>query len=360
MTNRASMGALLELLRERQTFVITSHARPDGDAIGSSLGMMHLLHAMGKQAVVALADPVPVAYDCLPGVQSIARALPEARPDAVVLLECDSVARTGYAAIPAGLTINIDHHLSGRRYADFNWIDPEACAVGAMVYDLARAAELEITPAMASCLYAAVLTDTGSFTYSSTNAATFALASDLMERGADANAIVQAVYLSHPVSRMRLLGTALDKLRLEETEHGECPVAWSSITLAEMQRAGACVEDCEGVVNYLIAIGGVRAAVLLREVAVGPAAAAGLAAATEQATQFRLSLRSKGALDVARVAEGFGGGGHRNASGCTLTGSLEGATQRIVEALRTACLATPATPAGVAAADPEQPATLLA
>jgi phosphoesterase RecJ-like protein len=243
----------------------------------------------------------------------------DSAPDTAILLECDSFERTGFERLAfermdAGLTINIDHHLSGKLFAGFNWIDPEACAVGAMIYDLAVASGTEITAGMATCLYTAVLTDTGSFTYPSTVATTFALAEHLVERGADANRIAQAVYFSNPPSKIRLLGAALGNMQIEGS------VAWSWVTQAEMARAGAEVEDCEGVVNYLIGIAGVEAAVFLREL--------------PSRTEFRLSLRSKGEVDVAQVAECFGGGGHRNASGCTLHGPLNEAIERIVTELR--------------------------
>ena len=172
-----------------------------------------------------------------------------------------------------------------------------------MVYDLAVASGVAITPDIANCLYAAVLTDTGSFTYACTTASTFALAQHLVERGANANRIAQAVYFSNPASKIQLLGAALRNLNLDP------PIAWTWITLDEMKRAGATVEDSEGIVNYLIGIAGVEAAVFLRELPGG--------------TEFRLSLRSKAGIDVARVAETFGGGGHRNASGCTLEGPLD-------------------------------------
>ena len=240
-------------------------------------------------------------------------------PDVAVLLECDGFERTGFGRIAfdhmgAGLTINIDHHLSGKTFASFNWIDPEACAVGAMIYDLAVASGAEITAEMATCLYTAVLTDTGSFTYPSTVAATFALAEHLVESGADANKIAQAVYFSNPPSKIRLLGAALGNMQIEGT------VAWSWITQEEMSRADAAVEDCEGIVNYLIGMAGVEAAVFLREL--------------PSRTEFRLSLRSKGEVDVAKVAERFGGGGHRSASGCTLDGPLDEAVTRIVAELQ--------------------------
>jgi phosphoesterase RecJ-like protein len=323
ISQTGSIETLLKLLRERESFVVTSHARPDGDAIGSALGLMHLLEGMGKQVTVAFADAIPGIYRWLPGVERIQSTLPAQAPDAAILLECDRVERTGFDPVDfermgAELTINVDHHLSGRPFAEFNWIDPQASAVGAMVYDVAVASGVEITAAMATCLYTAVMTDTGSFSYPSTCAGTFAMVGHLVERGANPSAIAHAVYFSNPASKIRLLGAALSNMRIDRLKAGG-EIAWSWITQEEMERAGADVEDCEGVVNYLIGIAGVEVAVFLREVPEG--------------AQFRLSLRSQGSVDVATVAERFGGGGHRIASGCTLDGPLESAMARLMAEL---------------------------
>ena len=311
-----AIATLLNLLRERRTFLVTSHARPDGDAIGSSLGMMHLLEGMGKRVTVAFNDPIPHAYLRLPGADRITHTLPATLPDAAVLLECDSIARTGFAHIDARLTLNIDHHLSGRAFADFNWIDPEASAVGAMVYDVAVVSGQPITPAMATCLYAAVLTDTGGFTFKSTTAATFGLAEHLLACGADAHGVTDAVYFSHAPSKMRLLGIVLTRMQIQGA------VAWSHVTQQDLAAAEATVEDCEGVVNYLIGMAGIHAAAFMRELPAGG---------------FRLSLRSKNGVDVAEIASHFSGGGHRNASGCTIAGSLQTASGCILAALHRAC-----------------------
>ena len=320
MNNQASISALLDLIRERNSFVISSHVRPDGDAIGSALGLQHLLEAMGKRASVVFVDSIPPHFDCVPGVKRIASRFIAA--DAVIFLECDCIERSSIdrlefdAARPA-LTINIDHHRSGREFADFNWIDPAAAAVGTMVYDLALAAGVAITTAMADCLYAAILTDTGSFNYSSTSASTFAMAERLLQSGTDANRIAHAIYFSNPASKVRLLGIALTNLQIDGG------VSWSHVTLADMERVGASVEDCEGVASHLIGIASIEVAVFLRELSGQP--------------QFRLSLRSRGQLDVSRIAEHFGGGGHHNASGCIMDGSLAEVTERIVSHLRAAC-----------------------
>jgi phosphoesterase RecJ-like protein len=323
MMRADAIARILRIVCDHESFLITSHARPDGDAIGSALGLMHLLESMGKRVTVAFADRIPTMYRCLPGIERIVPELPTEIHDVAILLECDSIQRTGFEQIDAGMIVNIDHHQSGRSFADFNWIDPTACAVGVMVYQLAVASGEEITAEMASCLYAAVLTDTGAFTFACTDAFTFGLAEHLLERGADSTGIAQSIYFSHPESKVRLLGIALSNLEVD----GE--VAWTYVTLDDMERTNAIVEDCEGIVNYLISILGVRAAVFLREIPEG--------------SRFRLNLRSKGAVDVAEVAERFGGGGHRNASGCTIDGPITQAAPLLVSELHLACRSACAT-----------------
>ena len=320
MNNDASIFALLGLLRECKRFVITSHVRPDGDAIGSSLGLMHVLEGMGKEATVVFTDPIPPNFHFLPGVERISSRLPAT--DAVIFLECDSIERSSidaleFEAAKPLLTINIDHHQSGREFAEFNWIDPEAAAVGALVYDIAVAAGVAVTREMADCLYTAILTDTGSFNYPSTSAETFAMAEHLVRCGTDPNQIARAIYFCNPLSKVRLLGIAIANLQIDDA------VCWSHVTLDEIERVGASVEDCEGVANHLIGIAGIEGAVFLREL---PGRA-----------PFRLSMRSRGTLDVSKIAEHFGGGGHHSASGCTMEGTLAEVTERIVDQLREAC-----------------------
>ncbi len=306
--------SLHDLILQRDRFLVSAHARPDGDAIGSVLALSMLLRQLGKQAEVVLADPVPVIYRTLPCVGTIRQADRVAgRYDAVILLECDSIARSRLGNLEGRFLANIDHHASGRPFADINWIDTSACAVGAMVFRLAQAAGAEVTPEIATCLYTAMLTDTGSFSYAGTDAQTFALARELTERGADPSRIAQDIYFSNPASKMRLLAAALSNLNTEGR------LAWAWVTQADMARAGAAEEDCEGGVNYLIGIVGIDAAVFLRELPSGC---------------FRLSLRSKGRVNVARVAESFSGGGHQNASGCTLNGPLSAAMEQILHQLR--------------------------
>lgn len=306
--------AVLNILRRGQRFAVCSHARPDGDAVGSLLACGMMLAQMGKQADLISADPVPLIYRRLPCAETIRRATQlDEQYDAVILLECDGVARSRLDGLENRFLVNIDHHVSGRAFADVNWIDVDACAVAEMVYRLARVAGVMVTPEMAACLYAAVLTDTGSFCYEGTDAHAFELARELVACGADPAQIAREVYFSNPMSKMLLLGAALSNL------HREDRLAWLWVTQADMMRTGAAEEDCEGIVNYAIAIAGVEAAVLLRELPDG---------------RVRLSLRSKGQLDVAHIAAGCGGGGHRHAGGCTLDGPLSAATDKILETMR--------------------------
>lgn len=321
-----NIEAVVDVLRRGRRFAVCSHARPDGDAVGSMLACSMLLTQMGKHADLLSADPVPLIYRGLPCATTIRQATRlEGDYDAVILLECDGMARTRLAGLEGRFLVNIDHHVSGRAFADVNWIDTDACAVGEMVYRLGLAAGMTVTAEMATCLYTAVLTDTGSFCYEGTDAHAFELARELVGRGADPAAIAREVYFSNPLSKMMLLGAALSNLRRDGR------LAWLCVTNADMQRTGAAEEDCEGIVNYAIAVSGVEAAVLLREL---------------PDRRVRLSLRSKGSLDVARIAAGFGGGGHLHAGGCTLDGPLPAATERILETMRRALMAEAESPDG--------------
>ncbi len=308
--------SLLQVFRSTPSFNLTSHARPDGDAIGSVLALGAILEQLGCKVEIVLADPIPAIYESLPGVDRITHAasVPPGTPS--ILLECDSIERTGLGGLNGSYLINIDHHASGRPFADLNWIDPEACAVGAMVYQIAVAAGVEITRDIATCLYTAILSDTGAFTYGGTNALTFAIAHDLALSGARPGEIARDIYFSSPESKIRLLGAALCRMKREG------PIVWSWVTLQDLHTVSAEVEDCEGVINHLIGVTGVEAAAFLREM--------------PDSGRYRLSLRSKGTLDVAKVAEHFGGGGHKTASGCTLPGPIEDASVRIVEQLQKA------------------------
>jgi bifunctional oligoribonuclease and PAP phosphatase NrnA len=305
---------VLKQIERRERFVLTSHARPDGDAVGSVLACSQILREMGKQAEVVLSDGVPRIYQQLPFTETVIQSTTvNGEYEAAIILECDSIQRTRLDGLDQKFLISIDHHLSGRPFAHVNWIDPTACATGELVHRLAREAGVRISPDVATCLYTAVLTDTGSFMFEGTNERTFALARELVMAGANPAACARNIYFSHSTSKMRLLGAALSQL------HREGPLAWIWVTREQMDRAGAIDEDCEGLVNYALAIYGVEVAAFFRELADG---------------RYRVSLRSKGQLNVASVAERFGGGGHACASGCSLEGPLSVAVARVLAQLR--------------------------
>jgi phosphoesterase RecJ-like protein len=309
-----SIAAILEVLRQGERFLVCSHSRPDGDAVGSMLAMGMLLEQMGKRADLVTADRIPTIYRGLPGADSIRCVMRVHGPyDAVILLECDGLVRAKVRGLEKFFLINIDHHISGREFAHLNWIDRDAASVGELVYRLVKAAGAAVTPQMATCLYTTVLTDTGGFCYGSTGASTFALALDLTLAGADPVAIAQEICFSTPTSKMLLLGAALSNLKREGR------LAWLWITHEDMVRACAVDEDCEGIVNFAVCISGVEAAAFLREL---------------PERRIRLSLRSKGRVNVAAIAERLGGGGHENAAGCTLDGPLVRAIDEILAELR--------------------------
>jgi bifunctional oligoribonuclease and PAP phosphatase NrnA len=304
---------VLQQIEQRDQFVLTSHARPDGDAVGSALACCQVLRALGKQADVVLHDGVPRIYRGLPFADQVLQAnRVDGNYEAAIILECDSVHRTRLEGLESRFLINIDHHVSGRPFAHVNWIDPQAVATAEMVFRLAREAGARFSPAIATCLYTALMTDTGSFMFQGTNQHTFALARELVLAGADPSHCARNIYFAHSIAKMRLLGEALRNLNTNSH------VGWTWITLQQMERCGAKDEDCEGLVNYVLSIGEVEVAAFFRELPDG---------------RCRVSLRSKGKLDVSRIAERFGGGGHECASGCALNGPLASAVQQVLDLL---------------------------
>jgi phosphoesterase RecJ-like protein len=319
------IAAILEVLHRGERFLVCSHAQPDGDAVGSMLAFGILLQQLGKSADLVTADRIPAHYRKLPGIGKIRAAQRVDGPyDAAILLECDSLSRTRLLGLEKFYQVNIDHHHSGRDFADVNWIDRDAVSAGEMVHRVARAAGATLTPEMATCFYVTILTDTGGFCYGSVRESTFALARELVSAGADPIAIAQGVYFSAPASKLRLLGSALRRLSCEGR------LAWLFVTRDDMELNRASEEDSDGIVNFALGVESVEAAVFLRELPEG---------------SIRLSLRSKGDVNVAAIAERFGGGGHENSAGCTLDGPLPRALDEILAHLRRAVAHLPDNPA---------------
>lgn len=306
---------------------MVSHTAPDGDAIGSALGAAGLIRAMGAAAVVISRDPIPSSLAFLPGLSGILvqSTMPPDWPEAydlAVVLECPDLDRTGFAPeLALRPILSIDHHVPDATYGQVDYLDPQAPAVGEMLVHVAAAAGIELTPDMATCLYAALVTDTGDFRYSNATARAFTAAARLVAAGARPHEIAEALWGHTPARVVRLTAAILSTLEIEAA--GKLAIVWCDRTMLE--RAGAIAGDTENVITIPRSIEGVEVAVLFKAFDPGTT---------------RVSLRSRGRVDVQAVAAGFGGGGHRAAAGCTLPGSLSQAREAVLAALM-AALETP-------------------
>ena len=309
------LSQVVELIETKHKFGITTHIKPDGDGVGSSLGLCWLLRSLGKDAEVIVHGDVPIAYRTLPGADEIrdVKAV-DNEYDAVFVIECSDLDRPGIAGLDDEFTVNIDHHATSAHFGTINWIDSTASAVGEMIYNLCKAIGGRISQDIAECVYMALVTDTGSFHFPNTSERTLKVASELIKAGARPSKIGEAVYNNYPWSRIELMRQVLGTVRRDETGR----VAMMRQTQAMHDTAGAVDGDNNGFVNIPLAARDVVAVVYMREVG---------------ENQFRASLRSKGDINVAKVAEKFGGGGHKNASGLSIDGDWDEKEKIIVDAL---------------------------
>jgi phosphoesterase RecJ-like protein len=312
------LSQVVELIEQKHRFAITSHVRPDGDSLGSSLGLYWLLRALDKDVEVIMRDSAPHAYRQLPGADLI-RVTPavDREYDGVFVIECSDIDRPGLLNLEKQFVVNIDHHTSTVLFGTINWIDSTASAVGEMIYNLCKATGVRVTVEIAECVYTALLTDTGSFHYSNTSERTFKIASELVRTGVRPAKTAEAIYGNYQWPKIELLGQVLSTARRDESGR----IAWMRQTLEMQQRTSACEEDTDGFVNLPLTVGDVYAVALFKECSPGV---------------YRTSLRSKGEVNVAKVAEHFGGGGHRNAAGCTLRGTWDEIENQILPLLQDA------------------------
>ena len=240
------LSQVVELIEAKRRFAITSHVRPDGDGVGSSLGLYWLLRALGKEPEVILHDAVPHAYRKLPGADAVRVTQAVDQPcDAVFVIECSDVARPGLAGLERQFVVNIDHHTTTAPFGQINWIDATASAVGEMIYNLCKAIGVRPTSEIAECVYTALITDTGSFHYSNTSERTFKVASELVRAGVKPAKVAQAVFSNHPWSKIELSALVLATARRDASGR----VAWLRQTLDIQARVGASDEDGNGFVN---------------------------------------------------------------------------------------------------------------
>lgn len=310
------LSQVVELIESKNNFGITTHIKPDGDGVGSSLGLCWLLRSLGKEAEVIVHGEVPPAYQSLPGADDIRDVKVLDRTyDAIFVIECSDIKRPGIEGLDQAFTVNIDHHATSEHFGTVNWIDSTASAVGEMIYNLCKAIGGRITKEIAECVYMALVTDTGSFHFPNTSDRTLKVASELIKAGARPATIGEAVYNNYPWSRIELMRQVLDTVRRDDSGK----IAMLRQTLAMKETAGAIDGDNNGFVNIPLAAREVLATVYMREVG---------------SDSYRVSLRSKGDINVAKVAEQFGGGGHKNAAGLRIEGPWDEAETKIVKALK--------------------------
>lgn len=306
-----------EVLRNEDDFLVASHYNPDGDAIGSLCAMGHILAALGKRFTLYNITGLPAQYEYvnLPG--PIETMLPETLPRWTIILDCGAADRVGedlYQRMDETKVIDIDHHLNNGDYGTVNWVDIAQPAVGSMMGDLARVLDIPITGPLAECVYLAVATDTGFFTYGSTTPESLELAAQMLRDGLDTARMNMLITKQWSEERMRLWTEVMASVELYLDKN----VAMGCITREMFEQTGTTTEDTENIINFIRRLKSVRVAATLRE---------------EGENKFKFSLRSYGDDNVQAIAARFGGGGHRNAAGGTIHAPLEEAKMTLIEVI---------------------------
>ncbi len=317
---RNDIDAICRVFRESDRFLIACHENPEGDAIGSELALALALRKMGKTATVLNADPVPGNLAFLPGAGTVVAEEDGSRYQVAVVVDCGSPERTGRVGAElrkCPVMVNIDHHRTNGAHGDFCLIEPEAAATGMLVHRVLSAMGVEIDRDVAVNIYVAILTDTGSFRYSNASPEAFLIAGEMVRKGIDPWAVSEQVYETQSANRLRLLARVLASLEVA----GGGKVAAIATSKRDLAEFSATKDHLEGFINYPRSIAGVEVAVAFRE---------------EGDAEYRVSFRSKGKVDVSAVATRFGGGGHRNAAGCTVRGDLADVRRRVFAALEAA------------------------
>lgn len=323
-TGGLELEEVVAVFREHDNFAVTSHIGPEADAVGAVLGVAHIVRALGKRAWPVLRDPVPENLKFLPGAATVRapHEVPHEHVEVWVVVDCGQLSRVGEQLLPwiehHPLIVNIDHHQDNPRFGHVNWVVPLSSTT-MLLYELARALGVEISPELATCLYAGIVADTDSFRNTNVTPETLRVAADLLERGARAREISVNLYERRSLAEMRLTGHTLLGARIEDG------IIWSAIPQEIFRETGGGLDDTERLAEELRAADGVEVAVLFKELPTG---------------KVKVSLRTKDTdgrgLDVSRVARVFGGGGHRQAAGCLIPGRLEDVEAAVLAEVRRA------------------------
>lgn len=317
MTNN-SLTEIVKKLQQAKNVAVFCHARPDGDALGAGLALSIALRNAGKNSVMCCEDLPPQKFLFLPSMSQVSCEIPDSKNfDTFVSVDCADAARMGKFADAyikfSGVTINIDHHFSNSGYGKFNYIKncPASCEV---LTDIFKAAQFDVTDEIANLLMLGLITDSGNFTHSDISAKTFETAAYLRERGADANKINYEMYSRQPKERALLFVKVMSGIRFALGDK----LTFIVTTLQDLNTFAADKSLTEGFVDFPLTIDGVEVSISLMEV---------------KKRQYKVSMRSKGAVNVNAVASAFGGGGHILASGCMLSGELEEVIERLTDAV---------------------------
>lgn len=308
-----TLQKIAEEIRNNRSFLLTAHEGPDGDAVGSTLALASLLRKIGKYVHVHFHDPVPDLYSFLPGADAVFATIPDREFDVAFVLDIGELRRAGDVFCRfkrIGRIINLDHHLSCEEFGLHNLIDSSAAATGVLVYRIATVLGYRIDAETALCLYVSIITDTGSFRYSNANREAFTIAGEMIECGVNAWDVAEQLYENQPRKRLELLARCLPTL--EVIKGGLA--ASVTVTLDMYADTGADAELTDGFVNYPRSIKGVEVAIFFRQI---------------EERRIKVGFRSKGKVNVAVFSAALGGGGHHNAAGCTVDGTLEEVKKRV-------------------------------
>ena len=314
-SQREILDTIRDAILTRQRFLLTSHARPDGDSVGSQLAMAYALAWLGKDVRIVNADAAPEHYYEFPGVDriEIAADVPEGTAaDAVIVMECGDLTRTGVRGFEGRFIINVDHHAGNRQYGDINWFDETAAACAEMVFDIIQALRVPLTPEIATHIYLGILTDTGSFHHSNITPRTFDICRQVVEAGVNPAAMARRIFDSNSFGKLKLIGSLLD--RMELLDGGRLAVLY--LDDAMLTACGCTHNDTEGLINLPLTAREIQAVAFFKSGSEG---------------RLRVSLRSKYDVDVRLVASSYGGGGHKNAAGFTVDGPLDAVRGRILD-----------------------------
>jgi len=309
------MDQIINHIKEANHILLASHSDPDGDAVGSLLALGIAIGRRGQKTTIYNASPIPAVYRFLPSVERIVRHMKKANTyDLALIMDCGDLPRIGEASTTVSqipVVINIDHHISNTGFGDIQLIDPSACSTAEIVYRLIKALDAPLDKAIATSLYTGILTDTGSFRFSSTNQAAFAISQEMAELGVEPHDVAQHVYGTYSLGRIKLLNLALDSIEI--SENGKLSIM--TVTGAMFAETGTHPEDVDGMINYARRIEDVKVAALIQEQQNGNTN-------SNSHCRYHVSLRSDGNVDVAAIAGSFGGGGHASAAGFQIEATL--------------------------------------